>query len=214
MSQSSTDTAPKPKFELGFAAWVVGLMPPWLHPNHVTVARIVGSVLMLALGLLPMHLGWSVAVGVVTGFSDNLDGAMARRRGQVTELGALLDPMADKLLGLALFILSWYRDLVDWRLLVLLACLDLHAVALPLLIMRERRQRGLPLRPLPKVRPSKWGKIKTAWMNYSFALIFIGGAAGLNGMLSLGNQLLWGAVALGLVSGTLYFVAWRKGDYA
>lgn len=214
MSQTTSQATAKPKFELGFAAWVVGLMPLWLHPNHITVARMLGSLLMLTLGLMPIHLGWAVLVGVFTGFSDNLDGAMARRRGQVSELGALLDPTADKLLGLSLFILSWYRDLVDWRMLVLLLCLDLHALALPLLIMKERRQRGLPLRPLPKVRPSKWGKIKTAWMNYSFALIFVGGAGGWSWLLSLGNNLLWGAVALGLVSGTLYFIAWRKGDYA
>lgn len=49
---------------------------------------------------------------VLAAASDRLDGWLARRSGQVTDLGKLLDPIADKLLvGSALVLLSWLGDL-------------------------------------------------------------------------------------------------------
>lgn len=210
-------TAPEmsqPAKPRGFSARVVALVPGWIHPNHVTYFRFLGSAAILVLGLAPLPLVWLVVVGLATGFSDNLDGAMARHRKQETELGALLDPLADKLMALALFIVAIYRDLVDWRVLALAAAVDLHAVALPVLLLAERRKQGRPLRPLPKVRPIRLGKIKTAWLNYSLAIIFIGAAGGWDWMVSLGGWLIWGAVALGLVAGARYFALWRQGAYS
>lgn len=48
--------------------------------------------------------GWALVTFVVAGITDALDGLIARRAGQRTSLGALLDPMADKLLLISTFI--------------------------------------------------------------------------------------------------------------
>ena len=50
------------------------------------------------------HLGWALLVFASAGATDGLDGVIARRSGQKTQLGAWLDPMADKLLLVTTFI--------------------------------------------------------------------------------------------------------------
>ena len=72
-------------------------------PNQVTIARIV---LSLALFLL-LALGWygaSFVLLVVTAGTDWVDGYWARKFGQITQLGRVLDPFADKLLICGTFI--------------------------------------------------------------------------------------------------------------
>jgi cardiolipin synthase len=50
------------------------------------------------------HLGWALLVFATAGLTDGLDGLIARRSGQKTQLGAWLDPMADKLLLVTTFV--------------------------------------------------------------------------------------------------------------
>jgi cardiolipin synthase len=50
------------------------------------------------------HIGWALLVFGLAGITDGLDGVIARRAGQKTQLGAWLDPMADKLLLVTTFI--------------------------------------------------------------------------------------------------------------
>ncbi len=71
--------------------------------NQLTLARLL---LVPALVLLVIygHNGWALVTFVVAGATDALDGLIARRAGQRTSLGALLDPMADKLLLLSTFV--------------------------------------------------------------------------------------------------------------
>ncbi|MCC2315968.1 CDP-diacylglycerol--glycerol-3-phosphate 3-phosphatidyltransferase [Cellulomonas xiejunii] len=89
----------------------------WNPANVVTVLRIV-VVPFFALALLDDG-GHTVAgrllataLFVAAAATDRLDGWLARRSGQVTDLGKLLDPIADKLLiGSGLVLLSWLGDL-------------------------------------------------------------------------------------------------------
>jgi cardiolipin synthase len=59
---------------------------------------------VLALLVIYDRLGWALVVFVVAALTDALDGLLARRAGQKTTLGAWLDPAADKLLVLTLFV--------------------------------------------------------------------------------------------------------------
>lgn len=71
--------------------------------NQLTLLRMLlvpAFVLLVAYGML----GWALIALVVAGLTDALDGFFARRSGEKTTLGAWLDPMADKLLLTAAFI--------------------------------------------------------------------------------------------------------------
>ncbi len=75
-------------------------------PNALTFSRILAIPLLLLLlvATFPWHDQLAAAVFLVFSATDSLDGTLARRRGQVTELGKFLDPLADKLFVLAVLI--------------------------------------------------------------------------------------------------------------
>ncbi len=71
--------------------------------NQMTLLRMLlipGFVILVVYG----QLGWALIVFVTAGVTDGLDGLIARRSGQHTQLGAWLDPMADKLLLVTTFV--------------------------------------------------------------------------------------------------------------
>ena len=74
----------------------------------------------------------ATAIFVLAAATDRMDGWLARRSGTVTDLGKLLDPIADKLLvGTALVLLSWLGDLPWWVTVVILVReigITVHAV--------------------------------------------------------------------------------------
>ena len=77
--------------------------------NQLTICRMVMIPLLITLLLRNLH-GWALAVFVLAGITDALDGLIARRYRQSSQLGAFLDPMADKLLMTACFIVLALPD--------------------------------------------------------------------------------------------------------
>jgi len=85
----------------------------WL-PNAISLLRIalVAPILIL---ILQGDFGWALALFVIAGFSDGLDGYLAVRFGWSTRLGGLLDPAADKLLITGMFItLAFTQNIPVW----------------------------------------------------------------------------------------------------
>ena len=76
-------------------------------PDQLTVARAlsVPIVVLLFAWDFPDNEAWATAVFVVAMATDWFDGRIARRRGTTTPLGSLLDPMADKILVLAVLVM-------------------------------------------------------------------------------------------------------------
>src|SRR5262249_40129067 len=66
-------------------------------PNAISVARLAGVPVFLWLVLGPHADGWAVALLIVAGVSDWLDGVIARAWNQQSRLGQVLDPTADRL---------------------------------------------------------------------------------------------------------------------
>ena len=99
---------------------------PWNLPNAITAARILAvpffiwSLVSISSDESPMR--WvSVLIFIIIMASDGVDGAIARKRGIVTDLGKLLDPIADKtLLGGALVTLSILGEIAWWVTIVIL----------------------------------------------------------------------------------------------
>ncbi|MFD1427259.1 cardiolipin synthase [Kroppenstedtia sanguinis] len=75
-------------------------------PNIVTLMRftLIPIYLVIFFSDLPYRIQWAFAVLLLAGITDVIDGYLARRHSQVTQLGIMLDPLADKLMMLAVFL--------------------------------------------------------------------------------------------------------------
>ncbi len=98
-------------------------------PNYLTLARIVIVPLLVVVLLTPVADEWlgvssyALAIGIflIASFTDILDGHLARRRNQVSDLGKLLDPIADKLLVSAALIVLVEKHLApSWAVVIIL----------------------------------------------------------------------------------------------
>lgn len=98
-------------------------------PNYLTLARIILVPLLVVILLTPLaddYFGISsyalaIAVFLAASFTDILDGHLARRRNQVSNLGKLLDPIADKLLISAALIVLVEKHLAPaWAVVIIL----------------------------------------------------------------------------------------------
>ncbi len=90
-------------------------------PNLITGLRMLLVAPFLWL-LLEEHYGGALALFVVAGLSDALDGFLAKYYGWTSELGGLLDPIADKLLLIgAILALGWLGELPGWLVALVIA---------------------------------------------------------------------------------------------
>ena len=83
-------------------------------PNAISVARLAGVPVFLWLVLGPHADGWAVALLIVAGLSDWLDGVIARAWNQQSRLGQVLDPTADRLYIAATLIALAIRGIIPW----------------------------------------------------------------------------------------------------
>lgn len=109
----------------------------WTIPNAISAVRIVLIGVFLVL-LIREQDGWAITALVVAGVSDFLDGFLARRWNQSTNLGRILDPAADRLLILAVVIGFAVRGIIPWWLLGLIVVRDV-IVGLALLVAKRHR---------------------------------------------------------------------------
>ncbi len=85
----------------------------WL-PNAISLFRI-ALIVPLILFIADGQYAWALGLFFVAGFSDGLDGFLARRFNWHTRLGALLDPVADKLLMAGTYVtLAWTGLIPEW----------------------------------------------------------------------------------------------------
>jgi cardiolipin synthase (CMP-forming) len=87
---------------------------PWTIPNAIGFARLAGipAFLILALSSGDGHSAAATILFAVIGWADYLDGFAARLTGQYSRLGALLDPVIDRLLVISGMIVCWHFELL------------------------------------------------------------------------------------------------------
>src|SRR5262247_1021804 len=90
-------------------------------PNALTLVRIFAVPLLVALLMTKDHMLIAALIFLAASFTDLLDGYLARKRGQITTLGVLLDPVADKLLISSAFISLVQLDIVPaWMVVIII----------------------------------------------------------------------------------------------
>jgi cardiolipin synthase (CMP-forming) len=132
-------------------------------PNALSLLRLLLVPLFFWL-VLARHDGWALAVLLVSGFTDYLDGNLARRWHQVSRVGQLLDPVADRLYILATLVGLAWRDVVPWWLVVLVVGRDvLLLFTVP--VLAQHGYGPLPVHFL--------GKAATFCLLYAFPLLLL-----------------------------------------
>jgi cardiolipin synthase len=107
-------------------------LKPWTIPNAIGFIRLalIPVFLVLALRTENGTDALPVILFAVIGWSDYLDGISARITGQYSRLGALLDPLVDRMLVLSGVIVCWHFELLPRWALALLAVREVFVVAL------------------------------------------------------------------------------------
>ena len=121
----------------------------WTIPNVLSMLRLALVPVFLALVVLEDYIA-AFAVLVVAGLTDLLDGFLARRLGQVTRLGQLLDPAADRLYIFAALVGLAANDLVPWWIVVVIIARDAFLLVLGV-VLANHGYGPLPVHQLGKV---------------------------------------------------------------
>jgi cardiolipin synthase (CMP-forming) len=137
-------------------------------PNTISLLRL-ALVPVFGVLIVDGHDEWALVVLAISGASDWLDGVLARRLNQVTKLGQMLDPAADRLFILVTLLGLAWRDLVPLWVLVVILVRDLALLCL--LPVLTRHGYG----PLPV---SFVGKAATFALLYAFPLLLLAGTPG------------------------------------
>ena len=177
-------------------------------PTKLTVLRILLTFAIMALLFAPGAHAKTATLGLflAAGFTDWLDGYLARKWNQRTPLGALLDPIADKVLVLGLFLAFVQLSLIPAWMALVIAGREFLITGVRLLAASRR----------VVLSAEKEGKHKTAWQIFTIVMILLSMALeeslGLSAparrlldMLVLAS--LWVTMLLTVVSGAMFF--WR-----
>ena len=166
-------------------------------PTWITFSRLLGLPFILYLLSYPTPDNRWLCVGifVLAAGTDWVDGYLARKLDQVTELGKFLDPLVDKLLVLGTFLALIELQLVP-------------AWGVCLILARELAIAGWRVNPkltgnISISGANIWGKLKTVVQIIAIAFLIAPLSAPWD---TLGIVLFWLAVAFSLVSGVIYIL--------
>lgn len=169
----------------------------WTVPNQITFLR---------LGILPFFLilisyqryGWALAVGILAGLSDGVDGLLARRLHQKSSLGALLDPIADKLLLSSSFVVLAFDRKITWWLTILVLSRDVIILVVAVVIILTSGYRRLP--------PTIYGKYTTFFQILLVFAVLLAAVSGWPWLEPINRGLVYLVAALTVFSGFHYSV--------
>ena len=121
-------------------------------PNQLTLLRMI-FVPFIVIHLVDGNYGWALVIFIIAGFSDGLDGLLARTLKQQTLLGQYLDPIADKLLLSTVFLVLSILHKIAWKYTIMVFSRDISILAASAVLFA--------IAGLRDFRPSIFGKANT-----------------------------------------------------
>lgn len=171
-------------------------------PNALSLLRLVGVPAFVWL-ILSEYDKTALVVLMVAGFTDYLDGKIARKFNMQSRLGAILDPMADRLYIVATIVCLAIRDILPMWVVLALVLREVFILTMAPTVRRH----NLPLPPVHFI-----GKAATFNLLYAFPLLLLGQLDGGVGAIARPTAwafVLWG-VSLYWLAGFLYAVQVRE----
>lgn len=173
-------------------------------PNSITIVRILlAPVFVYLLLVSPDPNSWqhwlATFVFVLAISTDGIDGAVARRTGKVTNLGKILDPIADKaLLGSSLVTLSYLGE-IDWWITIAILAREFAVTLYRVIVVKN------------KVIPASGsGKVKTILQGIAIGAVLAPFEIWVQAWSFVEQGLLFLALGSTLISGVQFFVAASK----
>ncbi len=165
--------------------------------NLITAFRLVATLPLLVL-IVELRVSWvTAAAWLIVSSTDFVDGWVARRQGTTTS-GAFLDPLADKVLVIGALVVLAADGTVSWVPVVLIAGREVVISGYRSLVARHGI--SVPARPL--------AKLKTAAQDVAVGLLLLPPVGQHHAW--IGQDILWVAVALAIVSGAQYMLDARR----
>jgi cardiolipin synthase len=161
-------------------------------PNLLSLVRL--ALIPLFVGfLLTKHDPAALATLVAASVTDFLDGYLARRLGQVTKLGAILDPIVDRLCIVAATLGLAFREILPWWLVLVVFARDV----LLLVVAGFLATHNVPIAPVSRV-----GKLATALLLAALPVLVLGAT-----LPATGPVLLPLGLVVAIVGAALYWTA-------
>lgn len=169
-------------------------------PNTLTLARIVAVPLLVWL-IIDHEMLAAFLVFMLAGLSDAADGYLAKRYGWNTELGAYLDPIADKALLVTIFVtLGLAGHLPVW---LVIAVVSRDILIVGAVLLAWMMSRPITVKPLLISKVNTCAQIALAGL----VLAKLGLGLGLDGIVWV---LIWVTGTLTILSAFAYFWAWLR----
>jgi cardiolipin synthase len=135
-------------------------------PNTLTLTRVL-MIPLFVIFIINKNFGWALITFVIAGITDGIDGLIARITHQRTELGAYLDPIADKLLLFSAFITLAIVEIIPSWLVVIVITRDI-IILVGFLVMLLTGYH-------PKINPRLLSKMTTAFQILTIVLFLLTG---------------------------------------
>ena len=172
-------------------------------PTYLTIARMILSVLFMVFVLLPET--WAKIVALILfvagAISDLIDGKWARHDKIVTDLGAFLDPLADKMLVNLAFLALVVLGIIPVWVFAIILVRDFAVDGMRMMAARD----GVT------IAASFYGKLKTTVQMTALIILLLNLIVNLELFAILGNITLYAALILTIFSGGDYLIkGWKK----
>ena len=171
-------------------------------PTYLTILRMLLSVIFIVFVLLPDD--WAkitaLVIFIVAAITDKIDGNWARKKHLVTDLGAFLDPLADKMLVNLAFLTLVYLQIIPIWVFAIILVRDFAVDGMRMMAARS----GIT------IAASFYGKLKTTVQMIAIIILLLNLIINNDILMILGNIALYLALALTIFSGLDYLIKGYK----
>ena len=169
-------------------------------PNLITVARFI-MVPLVILAMINGEMLTAFVLFLLAGVSDGLDGFIARNFNQRSELGAWLDPVADKFLLVSVFVmLGWLGVLPNW---LVIFAVSRDALIVGAVVLSSLLENPVEMRPLLISKANTLAQI-------ILLILVLADLAGLARLDAVIGWMIYAVAALTIASASAYLVTWLR----
>ena len=181
--------------------YILRFIPYSVRPNHVTVIRFILIPIVYWL-LMKGIFGWALFTFFIAASTDFIDGAMARTRDQITDVGKIIDPIADKLLIMTVLLYIGFGYFII-KVFVIVIILELIANFISVIFS------SMVGRP---IGANLYGKIKMILQSFSIGFFMLGILIGYYLLIEISQDLLFIALLFAFFSAmeNLRVRIWRR----